>query len=58
MNGNDRTNSQQLLEGVSGVVPPNTCFKVIHEKGSMMMMVRNDWKGNKSGSSSSSDSKK
>jgi len=31
MNGADRTNSQQLLEGCGGVVPPNTPFELIHE---------------------------
>jgi hypothetical protein len=32
MKGADRTNSQQLLEGCGGVVPPNTPFELIHEK--------------------------
>jgi 3-hydroxyanthranilate 3,4-dioxygenase len=47
MRGNDRTNSQQLLKNVSGVVPPNEAFTLIHEEGSVVMMVRNDWEGNK-----------
>ena len=32
MNGADQTNSQQLLEGCGGVVPPITPFELIHEK--------------------------
>ena len=47
MNGADRTNSQQLLVGGSGVVPPQTSFNLVHEKNSVVMMVRNDWLGNK-----------
>tara|TARA_B100000780_G_scaffold275944_1_gene243589 strand:+ start:1161 stop:1310 length:150 start_codon:yes stop_codon:yes gene_type:complete len=48
MNGNDRTNSQQLLERCSGVVPPNTVFEIVHERrGGIVMMVQNDWLGNK-----------
>jgi 3-hydroxyanthranilate 3,4-dioxygenase len=44
----DRTNGQQLLERCSGVVPPNCPFEVVHERrGGLLMMVQNDWCGNK-----------
>ena len=47
LNDNDRTNSQQLLKGWSGVVPPNTHFTISRENGSIGMVVRNNPEGNK-----------
>lgn len=47
LNDNDRTNSQQLFKGWSGVVPPNTHFTISREKGSIGMIVRNNPEGNK-----------
>ena len=47
LNGADETNSQQLLEGVSGIVAPNTPYTVKRAPGSIGLVVTNDPKGNK-----------
>jgi len=47
LDGADETNSQQLLEGVGGVVPPNTPFAIKRDPGSIGLVVTNNPKGNK-----------
>jgi|TARA_B110000208_G_C11763836_1_gene427878 3-hydroxyanthranilate 3,4-dioxygenase len=49
MNGETNpTNAQQLLEGVSGIVPPNTPFRITRGAGrSVGFVIRNDPRGNK-----------
>ena len=42
-----QTNAQQLLEGVGGIVPPNTPFRVTRGEGSVGFVIRNDPRGNK-----------
>jgi 3-hydroxyanthranilate 3,4-dioxygenase len=49
INGADATNSQQLLERVGGVVPPNTPYAVTRAPGSVGLVVTNDPRGNKKG---------
>ena len=43
----NRTNAQQLLKGVGGIVPPNTPFRVTRGEGSVGFVIRNDPRGNK-----------
>ena len=43
----NKTNAQQLLEGVGGIVPPNTPFRVTRGEGSVGFVIRNDPRGNK-----------
>ena len=54
----NKTNAQQLLQGVGGIVPPNTRFRVTRGEGSVGFIIRNDPRGNKAGILAGGEGKK
>mmetsp|Transcript_3211 Transcript_3211/g.5174 ORF Transcript_3211/g.5174 Transcript_3211/m.5174 type:complete len:327 (-) Transcript_3211:92-1072(-) len=58
LKGADTTNSQQLLERCSAVVPPNTPYVVTRSPGSIGFVVTQDPRGNKSSDKLEPEAKK